>query len=99
VAEEAPEAQPDFDDSSWLRADSTQGSTPFQGPGRGGVVLDSNHYGFYQGSVWYRAAFTAGQEREITLQANGGPGNPRMVRSPRSSRSGPTAATSVRHLP
>ena len=76
VAEEAPEAQPDFDDSSWLRADSTQGSTPFQGPGRGGVVLDSNHYGFYQGSVWYRAAFTAGQEREITLQANGGTGQP-----------------------
>src|SRR5699024_3523879 len=27
-------------------------------------------------SVWYRAAFMAGQEREITLQANGGTGQP-----------------------
>ena len=82
VTEEAPEAQADFDDSNWLRADSTRGSTTFQGPGRGGVVLDSNHYGFYQGSIWYRAAFTAGEDREITLQANGGTGQPPHGKEP-----------------
>src|SRR5699024_7635564 len=76
VAEEASEAQPDFDDSSWLRADSTQGSTPFQGPGRGGVVLDSNHYGFYQGSFYVRQAGLMAGSAELRIRANGGTGQP-----------------------
>lgn len=82
VAEEAPEAAADFDDSSWLLADSTEGSTEFQGPGRGGVVLDSNHYGFYEGSIWYRAAFTAGKGRELVLRGNGGTGQPAQGKAP-----------------
>lgn len=82
VAEEAPEAAADFDDSAWLLADSTQGSTSFQGPGRGGVVLDSNHYGFHEGSIWYRATFTAAAGRELTLRGNGGTGQPAQGRAP-----------------
>lgn len=82
VAEEGPEAAADFDDSSWRVADSTEGSTPFQGPGRGGVVLDSNHYGFYEGGVWYRAAFTATTGREVVLRGNGGTGQPAQGKPP-----------------
>lgn len=82
VAEEAPEAAADFDDTSWRLADSTEGSTSFQGPGRGGVVLDSNHYGFYEGSIWYRSTFTATQDRELTLRGNGGTGQPAQGKAP-----------------
>src|SRR5699024_8829882 len=70
------------DDSEWLVADSTEGSTRFQGPGRGGVVLDSNHYGFYEGSVWYRASFTADGTRELVLRGNGGTGQPHQGQEP-----------------
>ena len=82
MAEEAPEAEADFDDSAWRKADSTRGSTEHQGPGRGGVVLDSNHYGFFEGSIWYRARFTAGAGREIVLRGNGGTGQPPQGRAP-----------------
>ena len=82
LAEEAPEAAADFDDSRWKVADSVEGSTRFQGPGRGGVVLDANHYGFHEGGIWYRAAFTATGERELTLRGNGGTGQPPQGRAP-----------------
>ncbi|GAA1484066.1 beta-galactosidase [Brachybacterium fresconis] len=82
VAEEAPESAADFDDSAWTLADATEGSTRFQGPGRGGVVLDSNHYGFFEGSVWYRAVFTADGGRELVLRGNGGTGQPPQGQEP-----------------
>ncbi|ATG50424.1 beta-galactosidase [Brachybacterium vulturis] len=82
VAEGAPEAAADFDDSAWTVADSTEGSTTFQGPGRGGVVLDSNHYGYFEGSIWYRAVFTAGESRELVLRGNGGTGQPPQGQQP-----------------
>lgn len=82
VADEAPEAADDFDDADWRVADSTEGSTEYQGPGRGGVVLDSNHYGFYEGSIWYRARFTAAAGRKITLRGNGGTGQPAQGKAP-----------------
>jgi hypothetical protein len=82
MAEEAPEAEAGHDDSAWREADSTRGSTRFQGPGRGGIVLDSNHYGCFEGSVWYRARFTAGKGREIVLRGNGGTGQPPQGRAP-----------------
>jgi hypothetical protein len=80
--EEAPEAEVDHDDSAWRHADSVDGSTRHQGPGRGGVVLDSNHYGFHEGSIWYRARFTAGERRELVLRGNGGTGQPAQGRAP-----------------
>ena len=82
MAEEAPEVEPGYDDSGWTPADSTAGSTRFQGPGRGGVVLDCNHYGFHEGSIWYRARFTAGEGRELVLRGNGGTGQPAQGKAP-----------------
>ncbi|MGP9537988.1 beta-galactosidase [Brachybacterium sp. AOP43-C2-M15] len=80
--EEAPEADPGYDDADWLAADSTAGSTEHQGPGRGGVVLDAHHYGFFEGSIWYRARFTAGAGREVVLRGNGGTGQPPQGKAP-----------------
>ncbi|WP_157085794.1 beta-galactosidase [Devriesea agamarum] len=80
------EFRPDFDDSSWQVADSTVGSTPWQGPGTQGVVLDSNHYGFYEGAVWYRARFTLadlpGDGGQLRLIGNGGTGQPPHGKAP-----------------
>lgn len=80
--DEAPEIAVDLDESGWTRAEATKGSTTQQGPGRGGVVLDSNHYGMYEGSVWYRARFIASGDRTLTLRANGGTGQPATGKAP-----------------
>ena len=70
----APEAAKGYDDSAWKIANSTTGRTPWQKPTLGGAALDSNLLGFYEGSVWYRAHFTAGTTRTLKLNANGGQG-------------------------
>jgi beta-galactosidase GanA len=54
-AQETPEAQPSFDDSSWVVADKTtsNSTTPV-----GTVpVLFADDYGFHYGDVWYRGHF------------------------------------------
>lgn len=63
-----------FDDSKWKTASDTTAANPKQqGPqGNQKVVLDSNHYGFYEGSVWYRAHYKATSDQAITLNGNGG---------------------------
>ncbi len=77
VAAEFPEASVDFDDSEWLVADSTSADNPRQGPGPNvGVVLDSNHYHFFEGDVWYRAHYTADEATTLVLNGNGGTGGP-----------------------
>ncbi|MDO4411579.1 MAG: beta-galactosidase [Cutibacterium sp.] len=78
----APEANPKFDVGGWKIADSTRADNSRQGPGpHQGVVLDSNHYGFFEGDVWYRASYTAAGSK-ITLQGNGGSGVPAHGRNP-----------------
>ncbi|GAA5200167.1 beta-galactosidase [Rugosimonospora acidiphila] len=71
--EEAPEAQPGFDDSTWQVADKTttnSTTTPGTLP-----VLFADDYGFHTGSVWYRGRFTStGTETGITLSAQSGGG-------------------------
>ncbi|MER7690327.1 beta-galactosidase [Streptomyces sp. NPDC097610] len=70
--EEAPEASPGFDDSSWTTAANLtsnnadlDGSLP---------VLAMDEYGYHQGNVWYRGRFTTtGQATALTLNANTGP--------------------------
>ncbi len=68
---ETPEAQPGFDDRSWVLADdpvTTNPTTPLTTP-----VLYADDYGFHQGFVWYRGHFTAsGQETGIDLTVGGG---------------------------
>ncbi len=54
---ETPEAQPGYDDSSWLLADhpaTTNPTSPITTP-----VLYADDYGFHHGFVWYRGHFTA----------------------------------------
>ena len=55
-----------------------------QGPGSyAGVVLDSNHYGFHSGSVWYRAHYTAASsDPTLSFQATASKGAPAQGRNP-----------------
>jgi beta-galactosidase GanA len=68
---ETPEAQPGYDDSSWVLADhpvTTNPTKPVTTP-----VLYADDYGFHTGFVWYRGHFTAtGNETGINLTAGGG---------------------------
>ena len=71
-APESPEAQPAFDDSSWQVADktTTNSTTP---PPAGQPVLTADDYGFHQGDVWYRAAYSgAGAATTVTMHYGGG---------------------------
>jgi beta-galactosidase GanA len=72
-AEEAPEAQPGFDDSSWVVADkmsSNSTTTPASLP-----VLFADDYGFHTGNTWYRGRFRAtGKETGIHLVSSSGGG-------------------------
>ncbi len=79
------EAKAAYDDSKWKVAADTQAANPrFQGPGEySHTVLDSNHYGFYEGSVWYRGTFTATKaDPYLYLQGNGGSGVPSQGKNP-----------------
>ena len=79
------EAKATYDDSKWKVAADTQAANPrFQGPGQySNTVLDSNHYGFYEGSVWYRGTFTATKaDPYLYLQGNGGSGVPSQGKNP-----------------
>ncbi|WP_157560940.1 beta-galactosidase [Humibacter albus] len=74
TASDGPEASADYDDSSWTTADDTTADNTRQGPGpRQGVVLDTDHYGFYEGDTWYRAHFTPTTvPSSISLTGQGG---------------------------
>ena len=69
--EETPEAQPGFDDSSWVVADkmsshstTAPGSLP---------VLFADDYGFHTGNTWYRGRFkSTGDETGIHLSSLSG---------------------------
>lgn len=66
-AGEAPEINPNFDDSSWTPADHTSTSNPNVPPTD---TLLADDYGFHYGFVWYRGHFTAtGNETAFNIQA------------------------------
>ncbi|HZC74220.1 MAG TPA: beta-galactosidase [Jatrophihabitans sp.] len=68
----SPEAQPGFDDSSWIAADkSTTNSTTK--PPAGQPVLTADDYGFHQGDVWYRGRYSGSPgATTISLRYGGG---------------------------
>jgi beta-galactosidase GanA len=72
-AEGSPEAQPGFDDSSWVVADkmsSNSITTPASLP-----VLFADDYGFHTGNTWYRGRFNATtKETGIHLASTSGGG-------------------------
>lgn len=68
---ETPEAQPSFDDSSWVNANKTTTNNPTK-PSTP-TVLYADEYGFHHGVVWFRGHFMAsGNETGITLDGEGG---------------------------
>jgi beta-galactosidase GanA len=56
-ATENPEAEPDFDDSSWVVADKTTSNSATPVPA-GQPVLFVDDYGFHYGDVWYRGSWS-----------------------------------------
>ncbi|HEY3774606.1 MAG TPA: beta-galactosidase [Solirubrobacteraceae bacterium] len=67
------ERLPEYDDSSWPKADRTVTDNPIQPPS-GQPDLYAQDYGFDNGFVWYRGRFTAtGSEQSISLTADTGP--------------------------
>ncbi|OIJ94689.1 beta-galactosidase [Streptomyces sp. MUSC 14] len=69
--QESPEAQRNFDDSTWQVADRTATHSTTQ-PGSL-PVLFADDYGFHTGSTWYRGRFTGtGKETGITLATQSG---------------------------
>ncbi len=69
---ESPEAQPSFDDSSWLAADRTQTNSTTRPPA-GQPVLTADDYGFHHGDVWYRGRFELpASASTISLHYGGG---------------------------
>lgn len=68
---DVPEADPAFDDSSWVVADKATTNNPTQPATL--PVLYTDDYGFHYGDVWYRGHFTAtGGETGISLTAGTG---------------------------
>lgn len=58
---ESPEAQPQFDDSTWRRADlTTSAAHVYTANDPGQPVLAMSDYGFHRGDVWYRGRFRTG---------------------------------------
>lgn len=98
TARDDGESTVDYDDSQWTVADDTtshqsedyDGIVRYnnrdgnqQGHGTRGVVLDANHYGFHNGSVWYRAHYTASSDDPtIRLKTTASAGAPRQGKNP-----------------
>ncbi|MEW2048768.1 beta-galactosidase [Streptomyces sp. NPDC005476] len=69
--EEAPEAAPGFDDSSWTTADHLTAADPDLAESL--PVLAMDEYGFHHGNVWYRGRFrTTGAATALALDATTG---------------------------
>ena len=72
-APESPESQPSFDDSSWQLADKTTTNSTTKPPA-GQPVLTADDYGFHQGDVWYRAAYSGAATASTLSMTYGGGG-------------------------
>ncbi|MER6960312.1 beta-galactosidase [Streptomyces sp. NPDC000618] len=69
--EEAPEAAPGFDDSTWTTADHLTADNPELAGSL--PVLAMDEYGFHHGNVWYRGRFrTTGAATALALDAKTG---------------------------
>lgn len=72
---DSPEAQPDFDDSKWVKADTrASAAQTWTTPERGQPTLSMSDYGFHHGDVWYRGHIdiTDTKTNELELFYGGG---------------------------
>ncbi|MDO4791717.1 MAG: beta-galactosidase, partial [Buchananella hordeovulneris] len=83
-AEETPEIEPGFDDSTWRAVDKTTAVNQWQQPGRSSrKVMGSNAYHQFEGDVWYRGTYTPNAAAgTITVNANGSTGQPGHGQAP-----------------
>ncbi|TWI62659.1 beta-galactosidase-like protein [Pseudoduganella lurida] len=77
---DSPEAQPGFDDSGWVKAD-TRGSAAqtWTMPERGQPTLAMSDYGFHHGDVWYRGHVDLADGKTDQLELFYGAGGAGMV--------------------
>ncbi|MYM36317.1 cellulase family glycosylhydrolase [Duganella sp. FT94W] len=77
---DSPEAQPGFDDTQWLKAD-TRGSAAqtWTMPERGQPTLSMSDYGFHHGDVWYRGRVSLSNPKTNQLELFYGAGGAGML--------------------
>lgn len=77
---DSPEAQPGFDDSRWIKADSRESAAQtWTMPERGQPTLSMSDYGFHHGDVWYRGRFNLSDSRANQLELFYGGGGAGMI--------------------
>jgi beta-galactosidase GanA len=77
---DSPEAQPAFDDSQWVKADSrASAAQTWTTPERGQPTLSMSDYGFHHGDVWYRGRATVGGQKANQLELFYGAGGAGMI--------------------
>jgi len=74
------EAQPGFDDSAWVRADTrASAAQTWTGPERGQPTLAMSDYGFHHGDVWYRGHVEIADPKTSQLELFYGAGGAGML--------------------
>ncbi len=77
---DSPEAQPGFDDSSWVKADSrASAAQTWTMPERGQPTLSMSDYGFHHGDVWYRGRLQVSDPAANQLELFYGAGGAGMI--------------------
>ncbi|KQV85213.1 beta-galactosidase [Massilia sp. Root351] len=79
---DSPEAQPGFDDSQWIKADSrASAAQTWTMPERGQPTLSMSDYGFHHGDVWYRGRVRITDPKTNQLELFYGGGGAGMIQA------------------
>lgn len=74
------ESAPEFDDSTWRRADAAvSAANVYTAPDKGQPVLAMSDYGFHHGDVWYRGRFTTTEPQPLQLELFFGGGGAGLI--------------------
>lgn len=77
---DSPEAQTNFDDSGWAKADNrASAAQTWSMPERGQPTLAMSDYGFHHGDVWYRGRVTITDPKTNQLELYYGAGGAGML--------------------
>ncbi len=79
---DSPEAQPGFDDGTWVQADNRPSAAQtWTLPERGQPTLAMSDYGFHHGDVWYRGRFDTSDPAANRLELFYGGGGAGMLQA------------------